>query len=602
MPNALTDRGKEGFMGVGRLKPGITLSQAQANVRAIGAALAKAYPVNEGHAATALPVLDFTLHTGGSSRAPMLFGSFALLAVVGIVLLIACSNVANLLLARSAARRQEMAVRLAMGASRSRLIRQLLTESVLLGLLSGAAGMLLANQGLQFLFSRLPQSANFPTPKTDATVFIFALGISLATGFIFGTIPAFKASRANPAEWLKESARTAGRSRSRITASNALLVGQVAFSFLLIVMATLFLRSISRAYKIDPGFQTDHLAVFTTNPGQAGYTPARSIEFYRDVRERVEHIPGVESASWSSNMPLWGGSVAGFGIEGRQQRSRTDEVRAVLTTVDVDFFKTFGVAMLSGRPFNKVDQENSLPVAIVNEKMAADYWPDGAIGKRIQLPGEKMARQVVGIAHTANYTGWGEPPQSCVYVPLRQKFVDAMILYVRSKGDPAGLLMPVQRELRAAAPQVMVMSSRTGAEVVWGGLFMPRMGVGLLTAFGFLALGLASIGLYGVLAYSVAQRKREIGLRMALGATRSSVLRLVLGQGMSLVAVGVVLGLAGALAAGRLLSSMLFGLGATDPLSFAGAALVLCVVSLAACYLPARAATRVDPLGALREV
>ncbi|HTX39134.1 MAG TPA: ABC transporter permease, partial [Bryobacteraceae bacterium] len=600
--NVLTDRGRAAFLAAGRLKPHVTQAEAQANLAAIASALAQLYPAtDEGHSVAVRPLSDILLSSADSTTNPVVFGSLALSIVTGIVLLIACSNVANLLLARSAARQQEMAVRLAMGASRPRLVRQFLTESVLLGCLSGAVGLFLAYAGLQFLFGRLPGSANFPQPKLDATVFGFALVVSLATGFLFGTIPAWKASRANVAEALKEAGRTAGRSRRRITLANALLVGQVAFSFLLLVTAALFLRSIGRAYQLDPGFQTAHLAVFPASPGQAGYGQAQTTEFYREVRDRVSRLPGVQSVSWSSSMPLWAGSVNGIQVEGRQQKSRADQVRAVINTVDRDYFATAGVALESGRPFTDLDAETSQPVAIVNRKMAQDYWPDGALGRRIQLPGEKVTRQVIGVARTANYTTWGEPPQPCIYVPLAQNYSDAMVLYVRTKVDPREMLLPVEREIKATGPQILLFGIRTGSEIVDNGLFQAKMAVGLLTTFGLLALGLASIGLYGILAYSVNQRKREIGLRMALGATRARVLRLVLGQGMALVMAGVLIGFAGALAAGRLLSRMLFGVGASDPVSVVAAALVLSAVALAACYLPARWATRVDPLDALRE-
>lgn len=601
MQNALTDRSKAAFLAVGRLNPGITPSQAAANISTIASGLARAYPANEGHTTTVRPLREILLASGGNTSSPLMFASAALLVVVGIVLLIACSNVANLLMARSAARQQEMAVRLAMGASRPRLMRQLLTESVMLGILGGVVGLVLAYGGLQFLFGRLPGSANFPTPKLDATVFAFALLVSLATGFLFGTVPALKASRANVAEALKEMGRTAGRSRGRVTIANVLLVGQVAFSFLLLVTAALFLRSIGRAYEMDPGFQTAHLVVFPTNPGAAGYAKPRTQEFYKNVRDRVANLPGVESVSWASNMPLWARSVSGLEVEGRQQRSRADQVRTVVNTVDRGYFETAGVAMESGRGFTDSDQETSLPVAIVNAKLASDFWPGGALGKRIRLPGEKFMRQVVGVAHNANYIAWGEPPQPCVYVPLTQNYADTMALYVRSKGDPRQVLAAADREIRSAGPQVLIFGTRTGSEIIDGGLFQARMAVGLLTVFGLLALGLASIGLYGVLAYSVNQRKREIGLRMALGATRASVLGLVLSEGMSLVVTGVLIGFAAALAVGRLLSRLLFGVGAGDPLSVGGAALVLSAVALLACYLPARWATRVDPLEALRE-
>jgi predicted permease len=260
------------------------------------------------------------------------------------------------------------------------------------------------------------------------------------------------------------------------------------------------------------------------------------------------------------------------------------------------------VTVEHGREFTNLDQEASLPVAIVNEKMARDYWPgEDALGKRIQFPDEKEMRVIVGIVKTATYTALGEPPQLCVYVPLEQKFSDAMTLYVRSTVDPRQIMMPVEREVRAGGPKIMVSSKMTGAELIDNGLFQAKMGVTLLSVFGLLALGLAAIGLYGIMAYSVSQRKREIGLRMALGAGQASVLRLILKQGMSLVLTGVLIGFAGALLIGSLLSRMLYGISASDPVSVAGAALVLLAVALVACYLPARWASRVDPLVALRE-
>jgi predicted permease len=602
LANALTDRSKAAFLGVGRLKPQVTLPRAQANISTIAAALAQTYKAtDEGRSAAVRPIREVLVSNAGSSASAMAFGAAALFLVVGIVLLIACSNVANLLMARSASRHQEMAVRLAMGASRYRLVRQLLTESVLLGLFGGAAGLGVGWVGLQLLFGRLPGSANFPTPKLDATVLLFSLAVSLATGFLFGLMPAVRSSRTNVADALKEMGRTAGRSRRRVSIANALLVGQVAFSFLLLVTAALFLRSIGRAYGMDPGFQTAHLAVFPANPGQAGMSKVLTQTFYRDVRDRVAAMPGVAAVSWSSNMPLWARSGSGLQVEGQQARSRADQVRAVFTTVDRDYFDVAGIAVESGRGFTRADSETSAPVAVVNEKLAHDYWPDGAVGKRVQVPGESVWRLVIGVAKTANYTGWGEAPQDCVYLPMAQNFTDSMVLYVRSQGDPRSLLAPVERELHAAAPQVLIFGTRTGSEIIDGGLFQARMGVGLLTVFGLLALGLASIGLYGVLAYSVNLRKREIGLRMALGATRGSVLALVLREGMLLVTIGVTIGFAAALSAGRLLRTMLFGIDAADPISVAGAALMLSAVALLACYLPARRATRVDPLEALRE-
>ena len=393
-----------------------------------------------------------------------------------------------------------------------------------------------------------------------------------------------------------------GRSRGKVTLANALLVGQVAFSFLLLALAGVFLRSIGRAYTIDPGFQTAHLAIFMTSPGQAGYNKPRTKAFYREVREGVSRITGVETVSWASNMPLWARPAATLQIEGHPKRSRADTITTILNAVDRDYLETAGVLIDRGRPFTNLDQENSTPVAIVNEKIARDYWPgQNPIGKRIQLAGEQQFRQVIGIARNANYTNWAEPAQPCVYVPVEQKYSDGMILYVRTKDAPQQVLTPIQQELRAIGPQVKI-SVLTGPEIVKHGLFFAQAGVALLSVFGLLALSLASIGLYGILAYAVNLRKREIGLRMALGAGRSAVLRLIVAEGMSLVGAGVLIGLIGALLVAHLLSDFLYGVSGGDPLSIVGAAIVLSFVALVACYLPAHGASRVDPLVALREV
>jgi predicted permease len=603
MKGVLSDRSKTIFQSIGRLKPGVTRAQAQANIATLASALAREFPAtDEGQTAMVRPINDILFTSSSGSSTPILTAGVGLLMVVGIVLLIACSNVANLLLARSATRQQEMAVRLAIGASRQRLVRQLLTESVLLGLLSGIIGVFIAYAGLRLLFGALPSSSNFIAPKLDATVLAYSLIVSLATGFLFGTLPALRASRGNVAETLKEETRTMGRNQGKVTLANVLLAGQVAFSFLLLVVAMLFLRSIGQAYAIDPGFQTAHLAVFMTNLGQAGYAKPQAKAYYKSVRERVTNLPGVASVSWASNIPLWARTTNGLRIEGRQQRSQADSITTILNTVETGYFETAGVTIDAGRAFASLDQENSTPVAIVNEKLAHEYWPGGqALGKRIQLPGEKQMRQIVGIAKTGNYTNWGEPPQLCVYVPFEQNYSRAMNLYVRSVNDPRQILTSVQNEMRAAAPRVLVSGIQTGRDVINGGLFGEKLGVALLSVFGLLALGLASVGLYGIMAYSVSQRKREIGLRIALGAAPANVLWLVLQQGMSLVFMGVLIGFAAALLAGRMLSRMLYGVSASDPVSVAGAAVVLLAVALLACYLPARWASRVDPLVALRE-
>jgi predicted permease len=600
---ALSSRRKGIFAGVGRLKPGISRPQAQANLATVAASLARAYPdVNDSYSVLARPIFDVLFSSSSGTTPPVMFAGLLLLAVVGAVLLIACSNVANLLLARAAARQHEIAIRMAMGASRWRLIRQFLTESLFLGLLSGFAGLAIGSAGVTLLWTALPNGTTFIAPKLDPVVFVFTFVVSLVTGFAFGGIPALRASRVGVATALKEEARTAGRSRRRITVGNTLLAGQVAFSFVLLMMAGLFLRSIQHAYAMDPGFQTEHLAVFMTNPGQAGYSHTRTQAFYKEVRDRVSGLPGVESVTWASNLLLWSRVSSGFKVEGWEQRSQADTITAVVNTVDRDYFETAGVALERGRAFTQVDRDSTAPVAIVNAKMANDLWPgQDPIGKRIQLPPEKTMRQIVGIARNANYTTLAESPQSCLYIPMEQHFVDGMNLYVRTKGRPESLITAVQREMRAAGPELLLNDMRTGRQFIDNGLFQAKIGVVLSSLFGLLALGLASIGLYGVMAYSVTQRTRELGVRMALGAARSTVIKLILGQGMVLVLSGVGLGLLASLASGRLLARVLFGVGATDPVSVGAAAGVLIVVALIACYLPARSASKLDPLVALRE-
>ena len=600
--NALRERGEVFFHGAARLKPGVSMRLAEANLKTIAAGLEKEYPdANRGHT---IALRSLAEAAQGDTRQSALFGGIVLMAIVGLVLLIACSNVANLLLARAAGRRQEIAVRLALGAGRGRLIRQLLTESSLLGVLSGAVGLILADAGCRLLWSARPVEVaqNFVDLKMDAHVFVFALVVSLITGLLFGLVPALQSSRAEVVEALKEETRTAGRSRRRITFANALLVGQVALSLVSVITAALFFRSIQRAYMIDPGFQTDRLAIFMMNPGQAGYGRARTEQFYRDVRTQVSAMPGIASVSWSSNLPLWARLSRGILIEGQTPQRQSDTVTAVVDTIDLSYFETTGIALTRGRDFTDMDRDGSLPAAIVNETMAAKYWPNqDPLGKRFRFSGDKFLRQIVGVVKTANYQSLNEAPQPAVYLPLRQNFSDSMILHVRTERDPAGVLTAVQREVRAIDSHLDVTDVRTGRKIIDQALFSARIGVGLLGVFGLLALGLASVGLYGILAYSVNQRRHEIGVRMSLGADQSRVLWMVLRQGMMLVVTGIIVGLVVSFLIDRALSKLLYGVSATDPVSLAGASLTLLTVAALACYLPARGASRVDPLVALRE-
>jgi predicted permease len=379
-------------------------------------------------------------------------------------------------------------------------------------------------------------------------------------------------------------------------------VGQVAFSLLCLIVSALFFRSIQRAYTIDPGFDAKHLAMFMMNPGQAGYSETRIKDFYRRTRERISTMPGIDSASWASGPPFWQSASRSILLEGAEQRKKSDTLAAVAITVDVDYFRVMGIRTLRGRLFRDSDDESMFPMVIINEALARERWPGGdAIGHRLLTVGDKTWRQVVGVVSNSNYTTLGESPQACVYLPLRQNFLDGMSLYVRSASDLAGQLGEIQRAIRTSDSNVDVSDARTGATIIQQVLWAPMVGVSLLGVFGALALALASIGLYGVMAYSVTQRRREIGVRAALGASRPALLRLVLRDGMSVVLCGIAVGLGTALFAGRALSKILYGVSAADPVSLAAASSTLLAVALLACYLPAQSATRVDPMSALRD-
>ena len=600
--NALSDRATPLFTAVGRLKPGITLAQARAEMNTLAAALEKEYPAaNQGQAVALRPLTEAAY---GPERQPLMFGSVLLMAIVGLVLLIACSNVANLLLSRAAARRQEIAVRMALGAGRGRLLRQLLTESVLLGLLGGIIGFLFGYAGCKFLWSLRPAeyAQNLADLRINPSVFGFAFVVSVVTGLVFGIVPALRSLRASVSEMLKEETRTVGRSRSRIGLANTLLAGQVAISLVLLVVAALFLRSIEHEYTIDPGFDTKHLALFMLYPGQAGYDQPRTEEFYKQVYGRIGSIRGISSVSWASNLPLWGRKQTGVAIEGQEQRKKSEAISAVVDTVDLTYFSTLGISFVAGRDFTQNDRDISTPIAIINDTMAAEYWPgQDAIGKRLQLPQGKQFLQVVGVVKTTNYQSLGEAPQACVYIPLRQNYSDSMILYVKTDRDPSTSLAAVQNEIRTLDPALPLEDVRTGTKVIDQALWGTKIGVGLLGVFGLLALGLGSVGLYGIMAYSVSQRRREIGVRMALGAGQSDVALFILRQGMTVVFGGIALGGVLAFLLGRALSRFLYGVSATDTLSLGGAALVLLTVAFLACYLPARSASHVDPLVALRD-
>ena len=604
MQDILTNREKPFFEIVARLTPGIDRKNAEANLQTISAALRQEYPdANAARTVSVMPISTALFGGTGGERGAT-FASAVLLAIVLLVLLIACSNVANLLMARAVQRRQEIAVRLAIGSSRRRLIRLLLTESLLLGVSGGIVGFGIGYEGCRLLWNFRPPDVarNLVDPKLDVTVFLFTFLLSFATAFIFGIMPALRATRTHLVDSLKEETRLAAPSSGSARFQKTLLAGQVALSLVSLIAASLFLRAVQRAYTIDPGFDAKHLALFMMNPEQIGYDAIRLETFHRQVIDRVSSMPAIESVSWASNLPFWSAPSRGVTIEGQEQSRKSETLNSVTNTIDVNYFSVMRVPLVSGRVFTESDRSGSLPVVIINENLARRYWPaEDALGKRLRLGGDPTIRQIVGVVKNSDYTTLGESPQPCIYLPLLQNPGGNVTLYVRARGNPATVLSEVQREIKTIDPKVDVTDTRTGSTLMDQILWSARIVLSLLGTFGLLALGLASVGLYALLAYFVKGRQREIGVRMALGASRSAILVHILRQGMLLVVIGIGIGLGLSLLVGRLFSKMLFGLSPADPLSLLGASAALIAVAALACYLPAFAASRLDPMRALRE-
>jgi macrolide transport system ATP-binding/permease protein len=620
-PDLLSKRGPRWLDMVGRLKDGVTVAQAQAELSTLAAQLAASYPdTNQEQTATVSPVSK----GDPTERGTLLSVAGLLLGVVGLVLLIACANVANLLLARAASRRKEISIRLALGASRGRLIRQLLAESVLLALAGGACGLLLAFWLVGVMRAYSPPANFFPVAfdfSLDRSVLGFTLLLSVLTGLVFGIAPALQASKPDLVAALKDEAAlvggATGRGARRFTLGNLLVVAQVALSLVLLVSAGLFLRSLQRAQSINPGFDAEHVLTMPLNVNLLRYTKAQGQEFYRQVLERVAALPGVQSATLTRTPPLSGASrqstvtVAGQESSDRASTSEStggggDDLadNVTLTSpVALNYFRTLGIPLLRGRDFNAQDSEGAPGVAIVNETFARRYFPNqDPVGRRVSLGGAKGPwLEVVGLARDSKYVTLGEAPAPFLYQPLAQHHETGMVLLVRTTGvAPSSLVPSVRREVQAVERNLPLTNARTMTELLGASLFPARAGAALLGAFGLLALVLASVGLYGVMSYSVSRRTREIGIRMALGARSGDVLRLVLGESMTLVAVGMLLGLVAAFAATRLLSGFLYGVSPTDPAAFVGILLLLALVALAASLIPARRAAHVDPLVAFR--
>ncbi|HZS04926.1 MAG TPA: ABC transporter permease [Blastocatellia bacterium] len=608
----LVERGSRGFSVMGRLKPGVTLAQAQADFRVIAEQLFKAWPQEwtnirkESRVITLLPESEARVMPG--FRKPLIIFMALLMTVVGLVLLIACANVANLMLARATARRREIAVRLSLGASRGALIRQLLTESLLLSLAGGGVGLLLAAWGADLLMAFKPPM-QMPIEidlRTDWRVLGFTFGISLLTGILFGLAPALAASKPDLVAALKEGEGMAGHGRTRLR--GAFVVAQVALSLLLLVGAGLFLRSLGNASAIDPGFDPDNLLAMTMDLQLQGYDRARGKNFSRQLLDRVRAVPGVEAATLAEYLPLnLDGARRGITIEGYTPRpGESTEVGSV--TVAPGYFETLRLPVLRGRSFGGQDREGAPGVVMVNEAFARRYWPgQDPLGKRIRMGAmrggnsdELPALEVIGVVKDGKYVTLGEGATPFFYLNLAQGYDPAPTLIVRTRGNPTDYLPAVRNVVAALDDSLPLFDVKTMREHLGLALLPARLAGTILGIFGLVALVLAASGIYGVMSYSVARRTREIGIRMALGAGRGDVLRLIVGQGMKLVVIGTAIGLVAALALGRLLGSLLYGLSPADPLTFAGMVLLLAGVALAACWIPARRATKTDPMIALR--
>ncbi len=596
----INDRGGQSLRIFARLKPGVTREQAQAEIETIRQRLEQQYPEsNKG-----LEVLVDPLHEKvvGKTRPALLI----LLGAVCFVLLIACANVANLMMARATARQKEIAVKTALGASRGRIVRQLLTESVMLAVAGGLAGLVLASWGISGLLALSP--ANLPRAQTisiDGYVLGFTLAISILTGLVFGLVPALQASKLNLNEALKEGGRSSTEGRRRNRVRRLLVVSEVALALVLLVGGGLMIRSFLRLQSVDSGFNPRNvLTMIVSLAGSEHSTGPKRAAFFNQLLERVESLPGVESASAINHLPLagdiWG---RGFRIEGRPAPLPGEGLGAVYRIVRPNYFQTMGATLVAGRDFTERDNETAPGAVIINEAMARRYWPgEDPIGKRIEVSGEdSRPREIVAIVKDVKQDEWTAKPRSEMYLPYLQATDPRYLtLVVRTSSEPLQLATAVQSEVWAIDKSLPVSEIMSFEQAISASIAGQRFNMLLLGIFAAVALMLAVVGIYGVMSYSVTQRTHEIGIRMALGARASDVLRMIAGQGMALVAIGIGVGLAGAFLLTRLMESLLFGVSVTDTATFIAIPLILAGVALAACAVPARRATKVDPMIALR--
>jgi predicted permease len=586
----------------GRLKDGVSISSAEASLKTVASSLEAAFPKDNGGRSVALtPLAEAAV--GVNQRGQLSLAGGLMMGVVGLVLLIACVNLANLLLAQAASREKEIGVRAAMGASRGRVIQQLLTESMVLAFLSALAGLAIAYAGRSILWSFRPPFIRDSDIDLgfDSHVLLFTLSVALLTAVLIGIVPAFKAARPNLTEVLKVGGRgnTVGWASSPFR--SMLVVTEIALALVALVGAGLFIRSMQNAQRIDPGFESTNLFMFNFDLGALHYDEGHGQQFFRAAVERAKAAPGVESVTIADAPPLIGGFARTIFPEGQDEASGYRGTLTQLNDITPTYFETLRIPLVGGREFNDGDRATTNPVAIANEAMARQFWPnENAVGKRFHFFGDPTLREIVGVVRNTVVNNIGEEPQPLAYLPLTQNYSPAATLQVRTSGRPEALISTVRTQVQSLDNNLALTNVQTIGELIGQGLWAPRMGAALLAVFGGIALILAVIGVYGVLSYSVNQQTREIGIRMAMGAQTGGVLRLIVGQGMRLAAAGLVLGLLVAFAAMRLLGSLLFGVSAHDPLTFAAVSTVLAVAAVLACYIPARRATKVDPIIALR--
>ena len=595
-------RGNHFLEVIARMKPGVTLKQAQAEMETIAARLEQQYPdYNMRIGAVVVPLHEQVV---GDIKPALL----VLLGAVGFVLLIACANVANLLLARAAVRQKEIAVRLALGASQSRLIRQFLTESVLLAMFGAGLGLLLAFLGLRALRTFIPASiSQMDTINIDARVLIFTALIAVVTGIAFGLAPAIQGSHLNLNDTLKEGGRdSAGGSKGNRVRS-LLVIGEVAVSFVLLIGAGLLINSFFHLRNLDPGFRADHLLTMKVDLSEVKYPDReRRAAFFDEVMRRVHELPGVQSAAVADNLPLtFNGNSMTIGVEGVTDPPPGQRPDVIFRAIGPGYFKTMGIPIVGGRDFTDQDKADSKDVVVISEKTAQHFWPgEDPIGKRLK-PGSSTSksewREVIGIVKDVRQNDLIAPPKMQMYFSYRQpKEIAANALVVRTSVEPMSLAGSVRNAIWSVDKDQTVADIDTMDHIVAKAVARQRFSMVLLGVFAALALLLASVGIYGVMSYSVAQRTREIGIRMALGARRADVLQMTVWQGLKLVGAGMILGLGAAILLTRVMATLLYGISATDPITFIGISVVLLAVAILASYVPALRATKVDPITALR--